>query len=86
MNSTQEEKFREEFALKSAVQTAVIAVVVEQLIAEKSVNRTRLTNELYDLLKRFTASGGKLQNAGAICHLIELIEKPEIQTKLKKNL
>lgn len=65
-----------DIAARSAVQTAVIAVVVEELISSNSIDRNSLTNRLYDLLSKFDASGGEFHHAGAIRHLIALIENP----------
>lgn len=57
-----------------AVQTAVLASVVEMLIETGALQRDQAVTRLYTLLMKFGAEGGSMPQAGPITHLIALLE------------
>ena len=62
-------------ATKFAVQTAIMSVLTEELIEKEVVERDAIVRKLYDLLQDFALVGEKPHNAGAIRHLISLLEE-----------
>lgn len=59
---------------KFAVQTAVLFVLIEELVENGVIEKQSLVNRLYELLQEFSETEEKLHNAGAIRHLISLLE------------
>ena len=57
-----------------AVQTAMLFVLIEELISKGLVDREAMVLKYYDLLNEFIAAGDGRRNAGGIRHLIYLLE------------
>jgi hypothetical protein len=62
-------------AEKFAVQTAVLATIVELLISKDCLGRESVLLALYNLLSSHEGTGAKQQNGGAIRHLIAILER-----------
>lgn len=58
-----------------AVQTAIIALLVEILIDAEIVHKEDLIEDLNAMRHRLMAEGGALSEAGPLMHLLRLVEQ-----------